>query len=61
MGGMPAGAVSRADRKRRTQILSALPYCVGPYVGPNASLVAQDPVRDLFVSAKDLFVEAIAP
>src|SRR5262252_6133036 len=25
-----------------------------PYVGPNASLVAQDPVRDLFVSAKYL-------
>jgi hypothetical protein len=32
-----------------------------PYVGPNASLVAQDPVRDLFVSAKDLFVEANGP
>src|SRR5262249_13040964 len=32
-----------------------------PYVGPNASLVAQDPVRDLFVSAKDFFVEANGP
>jgi hypothetical protein len=57
---MPAGAVGRADRKRRLNPLrSALLY--RPYVGPNASLVAQDPVRDLFVSAKDLFLEAMAP
>src|SRR5262245_11167452 len=32
-----------------------------PYVVSNASLVAQDPVRDLFVSAKDLSLEAMAP
>ena len=32
-----------------------------PYLGPNASLVARPPSADLFICAKDLFVEAKAP
>ena len=56
---MPAGAVSRAERIGNVELnpLRSALLC-RPYVGPSASLVAQDPVRDLFVSAEHLFVAA---
>src|SRR5262245_39742416 len=55
----PSRLTGRGKFSRAGQVISsALPTLHS--VGPNASLVAQDPVRDLFVSAKDLFVEAMA-
>ena len=60
MGGCQPGPLAeRIGNVELNPLRSAL-LC-RPYVGPNASLVAQDPVRDLFVSAKDLFVEANGP